>query len=64
MGTTNNKPPGPIIMIDQSENTQPQSGSIFGGSQLCCAIQADIMTFLLTHSSTPTAETGLACPSS
>jgi hypothetical protein len=39
MGTTNNKPPGPIIMIDQSEilsRSQVQFITLFyGGVQLC-----------------------------
>ncbi len=41
--TTNSKPPGPIIMIDQSEiNTEPQSGPIYytllyAGAQRCWA---------------------------
>jgi hypothetical protein len=40
MGTTNSKPPGPIIMIDQSEilsRSQVQFITLFfGGAQLCC----------------------------
>jgi hypothetical protein len=40
-GTTNSKPPGPIIIIDQSEilsRSQVQFTTFFfGGAQLCCA---------------------------
>jgi hypothetical protein len=41
-GTTNSKPPGPIIMIDESEiilsRSQVQFSTLFfGGVQLCCA---------------------------
>ncbi len=39
--TTNSKPPGPIIMIDQSEilsRSQVQIFTLFfGGAQLCCS---------------------------
>jgi hypothetical protein len=40
---TSIKPPGPITVINQSENTESQSGPIyytlfFGGAQLCCTI--------------------------
>ncbi len=39
-GTTNSKPPGPIIVIDQSEilsRSQMQCTTLFlGGAQLCC----------------------------
>ncbi len=41
MGTTNNKRPKPIIMINQSEilsHNQVQFITLFfGGAQLCCA---------------------------
>jgi hypothetical protein len=41
MGTTNSKPPGPIIIIDQSEILSRShiqfSTLFFGGAQLCCA---------------------------
>jgi len=41
MGTTNSKPPEPIITIDQSEilsRSQVQFITFFsGGAQLCCA---------------------------
>jgi hypothetical protein len=41
MGTTNSKPPGPMIMINQSEilsRNQVQIMTLFsGGAQLCCA---------------------------
>jgi hypothetical protein len=41
MGTTNSKPPGPIIMINQSEvlnRSHVQFITLFfGGAQLCCA---------------------------
>jgi hypothetical protein len=40
-GTTNSKPPGPIIVIDESEilsRSQVQVITLFlGGEQLCCA---------------------------
>jgi hypothetical protein len=40
VGTTNSKPPGPIIMIDQSEilsrNQVQFLTCFFGGAQLCC----------------------------
>ncbi len=40
-GTTNSKPPGPIIVIDQSEilsRSQVQFITVLlGGAQLCCA---------------------------
>jgi hypothetical protein len=40
-GNTHNKPPGPIIMIDQSKilsRSQVQLITLFfGGPQLCCA---------------------------
>jgi hypothetical protein len=40
-GTTNSKPPGPIIAIDKSEIlswSQVQFMTLFlGGAQLCCA---------------------------
>jgi hypothetical protein len=34
-GTTNSKPPGPIIMIDQSEILIQFITLVFGGAQLC-----------------------------
>jgi hypothetical protein len=42
MGTTSSEPPGPIIMIDQSEilsRSQVQFITLFffGDAQLCCA---------------------------
>jgi hypothetical protein len=40
-GTTNSKPPGPIIMIDQLEILSLRQVQfitlVFGGAQLCCA---------------------------
>jgi len=40
VGTTKSKPPGPVIMIDQSEilsRSQVQFITLFfGGAQLCC----------------------------
>ncbi len=48
--TTNSKPPGPIIVINQSEilsSSQVQFITLFlGGAQLCCA-------FLLATASCP-----------
>ncbi len=42
MGTTNSKPPGPIIMINQSEILSRKQVQIitlvFGGAQLCCTL--------------------------
>jgi len=41
-GTTNSKPPGPIIVIDQSEILSRSHAQFItlslGGGQLCCAI--------------------------